>query len=295
MVTGSSYLLDVALINDTLGFAVGVIYQSSTAYNAAKWNGSAWTILNIPYYYQGQVYYTPIYSVLAFAPNDIWFESGVHWDGNQFNSFPPTIDFPSHVNRMWGTSSKDFYIVGNSGLLAHYNGNTWTKIASGITLDIRDLYGAQKAGTGSPEIYAAAGNPLISPEAGVIQITGMTAQAISVAGIGGGLNGLWFSPGQYYWVVGDGEWQKHPSLGDATWHSQTLSSYTIDAVNGNGTNDVFMCGAYGELLHFNGASWKSYQSKTGVSGPFTAMAVRGNTVMAVGEANGLAVITIGRR
>ena len=27
----------------------------------------------------------------------------------------------------------------------------------------------------------------------------------------------------------------------------------------NGLNDIIICGDFGELLHFNGVTWKSYQ------------------------------------
>ena len=129
-------MFDGAIIGDTV-WAVGEIYVGDTLYNAAMWDGRGWHILNIPYYYQNQAFYSPIYSVLAYSSSDIWFEAGIHWDGHQFNTLPLNIDFPSHANRMWGTSSSDFYIVGNTGLVAHKNGSTWTKIESGTTLDVQ--------------------------------------------------------------------------------------------------------------------------------------------------------------
>jgi hypothetical protein len=298
----SSMLNDVAIINDTLAYAVGLIYgYDSTGqvdqqpYNLAVWNGQNWKLQKVPYYYQGQAFYSSVNSIIAFSANDIWLEAGIHWDGHQFNSIPLNINFPSHVNRMWGTSSKDLYIVGNGGLIAHSNGSTWTQIPSGTTLDIRDIWGGENKTTGSMEIYATAGNPLIGPANGIIQISGTTAQAISTVGIGGGLNGLWFSPGRYYWIVGDGVWEKHPTLNAASWSMQPITRHTIDAVCGNGINDVFMCGAYGEFLHFNGVSRRSYQSEVGIPGAYFAIAVHGNTVIAVGEEPPYAVVLIGKR
>ncbi len=33
---------------------------------------------------------------------------------------------------IWGTSSKNFYVVGNNGNIAHYDGSKWTKIQSPV-------------------------------------------------------------------------------------------------------------------------------------------------------------------
>jgi hypothetical protein len=302
----SSALYDVAIINDTLAYAVGQMFLNDSTgqidqqpYNLATWDGTSWKIQKVPYYYQGQAFYGPIYSLEAFNANDIWFGIGnmIHWDGQSFNAveLPTSVWGPNRINKIWGLSTKNFYIVGDGGSIAHYNGTSWTKIESGTALEVRDIWGAQNVKTGNLEIYATAGDPAISPDRTVFQISGITAQAISTAGIFWALNGIWFSPGQYYWLVGDGTWEKHPTLSASSWSSQTLTSYTIDAVRGNATNDVFMCGAYGEFLHFNGVSWKSYISQTGMDGAYGGLAVHGNTVIAVGEEAPQAVILMGKR
>jgi hypothetical protein len=60
-------------------------------------------------------------------------------------------------------------------------------------------------------------------------------------------------------------------------------------------NDVFICGDFGEMLHYNGVSWKSYISQTGIDGAYLGLAVSGNTVIAVGEEPPQAIILMGRR
>lgn len=305
----SSALYDVAIINDTLAYAVGQMYINDSTglvdqqpYNLAIWNGQKWQLIRI--YFNtvcGQSNLTPYpaTAIFALSDTDIWIAGAgqvVRFNGHSQN--PPTcVESPTSfaINRLWGNNANSMYVVGDGGSIAHYNGNNWTKIESGTTLDVRDIWGAQNTNTSAWEIYATAGNPLISPDREIIQISGTTVQAILAQGIGGGLNGIWFSPEHYYWAVGDGTWEKHPTLTDAIWHSQTLTSYTIDAVRGNGINDVFMCGAYGEVLHFNGVSWKSYQTQTGIAGVYLGLAGPGNTVIAVGEEPPQAVVLIGKR
>ncbi len=296
--SGSCTLNDVAIINDTLAYAVGEIYQGGTPYNSAKWNGQTWSINQILYPYQGQQYYAQLHSVYIFSDTDIWVGSNqpMHWNGTSWQTFDLSASiWNGWIYKIWGSSSSDLYIVGGGGSIAHYNGTSWTQISSGTTLDVRDIWGGQNANTANLEIYATAGNPIVSTNCAILQISGTTAQAISTSGIYAGLNGMWFSPGQYYWIVGDGIWEKHPTLSASSWSSQALTQYLPEAVRGNALNDVFMCGAYGEMLHFNGVSWKSYISQTGINGAYLALSVKGNTVIAVGEVAPQAAILMGKR
>jgi len=149
---GSSILFDVAVIDENNIWAVGEIYTldslgnpDPTRFNAAVWSGNYWLIKRIPYYYQGQPFYNPIQSIFAFSENDIWFcgNGVIHWDGNNFVpiSIPISVWGSYQMNKVWGTSSSDLYILGNAGNIAHYNGINWEKIESGTTTDINDVWG----------------------------------------------------------------------------------------------------------------------------------------------------------
>ncbi|MGA8265449.1 MAG: hypothetical protein WB779_13480 [Ignavibacteriaceae bacterium] len=165
---GSSHLSDVAIIDENNIWAVGEIYMDDSTgnpdplrYNGAHWDGNGWTVIRIPYYYQGQPYYNPIQTVFAFGANDIWFAGNgvLHWDGSQYVPVPlPTnVWGQDQINKIWGSSSQDLYIVGNTGSIAHYNGSTWQKIESGTTTDIIDIWGVTN---NSPLIYCTASNIL---------------------------------------------------------------------------------------------------------------------------------------
>jgi hypothetical protein len=141
--TGSSCFYDVAIINDTLAYAVGEIYQDYTKdyqiYNAAKWNGKTWELMRINY--QGAP--PTIKTIFAFNENDIWFDTWFHWNGQMIQELPVDPVFNGvGVNKLWGTSSNDIYAVGNNGLIAHYDGRSWSKIESGTELQFLDIYGS---------------------------------------------------------------------------------------------------------------------------------------------------------
>ena len=303
MIGVTGLLRDVAIINDTLAYAVGEMYLNDSTgkidpilYNLATWNGNNWSIRRVPYYYQGQPFYSPIYSIFAFNSNDIWFEAGIHWNGQQSNSIPLSIDFPSHINKMWGTSSNDLYIVGNNGLLAHRNADgRWTKLSSGTTLPIADIWGARTL-LGQWEILAVAGDPLNSYDRRILRIEGSSVTTLSDNGINWALSGVWFLPGIHYYCVGSGVYEKR-SLNDPQWANGPLdiTTFYINAVRGTSANDVYAVGAYGEFLHYNGATWRSFKAQTGLQyGQYYSVAVSGDNIFAVGEESLQAVVVQGR-
>jgi hypothetical protein len=301
---GSSYLQDVAVINDTDAWAVGAIYLDSAdgapdpfPYNAVHWDGQKWTPLKVPYLYQGQPFYHPIEAVFALASNDVWFGGNglEHWDGKQFSNVDAVNPFWSgnSMQRIWASSDNDIYIVGSGGTIAHYASGTWTNIASGTDLYFNDIYGA------GGQILATCLTNYSSDNwgPGIFSIQGNTATRISTNPIQDGLYGIWFAANQHYYVADADIYQKQ-LLSDSAWSPLGLSG-TATGVRGNGTSDVFVVSASGDVLHWNGAGWKSFKAETGLSnGGYSSVAVNGNTVVGVGQNNvnfGQAVITMGIR
>lgn len=150
----SSTLYDVAIIDENNIWAVGEIYMNDSlgnpdpsCYNAVHWNGHNWELRRIMFYticgQQSRSSY-PAKSIFTFNENEIW----IAMDGDQIAQLENGIQVHTiclpwsfSINKMWGSSSNDLYVVGNNGNIAHYNGSQWTKIESGTTLDIYDIWG----------------------------------------------------------------------------------------------------------------------------------------------------------
>jgi hypothetical protein len=300
---GGSQLYDVAIINDSLAYAVGAIYLNDSTgqpdlfpYNLAMWNGISWKLQKIPYYYQGQTFYSSIHSIFVFNSNDIWFEAGIHWDGYQFNSIPSNIDFPSHVNKMWGTSSNDLYLVGNSGLIAHRDASgSWTKIESGTTLPINDIYGAYNPVSKQWEVLAVASDDVNKK---LLRIQGTSVSALPDDSLSNSLYGVWFVPCEKYYVVGAGIGFKN-SLDHFPWYvypSGVVTSYMSNGVRGNNVNDIFVTGSFFEIVHYNGSSWHNYKDVIPFAdGGVGRVAVKGNLMVTVGLSGQNAVAIVGKR
>jgi hypothetical protein len=309
----SSSFQDVAIINDSLALAVGQIFMYDSAgvvdpdsYCLAIWDGKTWQLKRL--YDRSDHLMTLLINIYVFNQSDIWFANGgvYRWDGKS-SQVSITYDrialiggqenFQS-VDKLWGTSSTDLYGVGNKGMITHFDGNAWQKIPSGIDFEISDIYGALDPNNGKQQILAVAyqDNP---PERGIISIQGNTSTQISPYPIEqiNEFFSLWFIPNQHYYVVGDGIYEKK-SLSDSLWKDNlfNITRHSTTKIRGNGLNDVFAVGSFGDCLHWNGESWKSYIAQTGLSyGSFTSVAIKGNLVIAVGGNNNQGVITIGRR
>ena len=262
-------------------------------------------MLKIPYYYQGIALYHALRCIFALNNNDIWFGGNglYHWDGNKFsqNDEFNNIWGPNEIEKIWANSDNNFYVVGDGGSIALHNASGWQKLQTGTTLQFTDIYGAQP-GLGFYQILAVC-TQNYPPGKGIFSIQGNTVSEISSDFNFPGytvppeLYGIWFVPNKHYYIVGDGIYEKN-SLSDSIWKNGPLdiTQKAVTAIRGNGLNDVFAVGAFGEVLHYNGKRWTSYINKTGLDdGSYAGLAVKGNLVVATGGNNPQAVILMGRR
>ncbi len=305
---GSCVLYDCAIISLENIWCVGEINIADTSingyttYNAVHWDGNEWELKRV--YFpsvcgQSSLTSFPAKTIFAFDDGQIWISStgdkiAIIEDGIQIDKF--CLPWSFSINKIWGTSSNNLYIVGNDGNIAHFQNGNWTRIISGTYLDFLDIYGATDPKTGEQQILAVCTRnyPLGN---GIYLIEGNTATEISSNPIEWELFGVWFIPRRHYYVLGSGIYEKK-FLSDSTWKNSPLdiTHYGTSGIRGNDLNDVFVAGSFGEFLHFNGVSWKSYINETGLSnGGYGKVAVKNNLVIAVGLNNGQAVIIVGRR
>jgi hypothetical protein len=296
---------DIAVLNDSLAYAVGEVYLNDTSgnldpilYNYAKWDGNNWKVKRLYYHFQTDSAIGPIYSIFAITENDVWFGFGnlVHWDGQLFQSFaiPPAIA-PPRANKIWGTSDNNLYVVGPDGHIVHFDGTQWELLQTGSTLQVFDIWGVKSEGGGQDQILAV-GSDGINKK--LLSIQGTSITSVTDSGLSASIFGVWFVPNQKYYVVGAGIGQKD-ILDNNLWsvyRPGVVTSYTSDGVRGNATNDVFVTGDFMEIVHFNGSTWYNYRNEIPyASGGFAKVAVKGNLVIAVGFNARQAIAAIGKR
>ena len=301
----SSIIRDVAIINENDIWAVGEIYMNDSTgkadllpYNAVHWNGQKWELMRIKY----KGLFWPISTIYAFDSNDIWFSAFEKYNGTDFIDLPiPDILKGWTVNRLWGTSSNDIYAVGTNGNIVHYDGTNWEKIESGTNLNIIDIWGDKNTFTDKTEIICGAYNQIPRSETDIIRINSdNTTEKLSQIGLGQSYAAVYFKAGLRYYLVGDGLYEK--TFKDSTrWFNlnsnRKITSNFMNAIRGNGLNNIIAVGAYGEVLLYNGIRWKSLKNdETSLSnGSYYSVAVKNRTVVAVGFDAAKVIILMGRR
>ena len=287
---GSSTLYDVAIIDENNIWAVGEIYTKDSytydslgkwidPYNAVHWNGSDWELIKIYYNYRGTPSWSPIRTIFAFANNDIWYSSGLHWNGKIFEQ-PDNGAFDGwEPNKMWGTSSSDLYAVGNNGNIARYDGKNWQKIESGTTLNIGDIWGMSD-GKGGYDKYLAADNFMIKLDS-KNQRTSFTIQQ------SGFINSLWAKTDHLIYTAGDGV----TLFKNSNWErTDNLELNLIFRIRGEDYNNVSGLSANRKIYHFNGYTWLGIATEP--NNTFIKVEITKKIIASVGWQGDKALITI---
>ena len=279
---GSSLLRDVAIIDKNNIWVVGEIYNDSTgqAYNAVHWDGQNWELKRIPYYYQGQPFYNPIQTLYAFANDDIWFGGNgiIHWDGNQYDPIPiPTnVWGPHQINKIWGTSSNSLYIVGNDGKIAQYQNGNWSRIESGTTTNINDIWGYYDSSANKPLILCAASSRYELGDYKLLSISGNIANEY-ITWPYTRLYGIWFNSPLKIYVVGSGA---YVYINNNLKALNLSTNFFLTSVKGNDLNDIYISTSDAQVYHYDGINWR--QAYNGIYGDYEGLDVKGNTIVLVG-------------
>jgi hypothetical protein len=295
---------DVAILSDNSIWAVGSLFFSDSSaypfYNIAHWNGSSWTFSCAADSIQGSPNPQEFYAISATSDSDIWASNWTpfHWNGATWGHGGAPKVVLSTMTKLFANATNNVYATGIQGTLDHYDGSNWQSINTGYTNDFTDVWGALNVATGSDEIYAlssvrnGAGRPLI------VGLKDTTLAPILAGGLPVYSFAVWFVPGERYYLAGKYVYSS-PNVQDTSlWYQHQAyvpANGLLYAMRGNDVNDLFAVGDSCTIEHFDGYEWKSYPELGNSSGRYNAVAVRGNTVVAVGNANGLAIATIGTR
>jgi hypothetical protein len=304
---GSCTFYDVAIINENYIIAVGTVFLTDSLgqpdpqpYGVAVWNGQIWELKKI--FHSTNIPVTPR-GIFVISPNEIYLAAGsiFRWDGisSTVQMVFSRLSLPNPnatIEKLWGSSNSSIYGVGNAGSIVFFNGTLWSRIESGTELNFHDIYGATDPKTGEQQILAVCSRNLPLGK-GIYRIQENTVVEISSAPIQWELYAVWFIPNRHYFVIGNGIYEKK-FLTDFLWKDNgfDITHYATTGIRGNGLNDVFIAGAFGEFLHFNGITWKSYINELGwFSGSYGGVAVKDNMVITVGYESAKAKILIGKK
>lgn len=296
----NSYLFDVAIISENNIWAVGEIRIADTSsigytkYNAVHWDGSEWTLRKIYYYGScSAVMYPELRAIWAFSGDNIALTNGgsIGWfDGDTVNlDCGMNSLLTGSINKIWGTSSDDLYVVGNNGNIVHYYGVIWQKIESGTDVDFLDVWG-----TPDGNIVWVSGRDLnktvlikIEDQEANIVFEEHYPWQIQKGKISGGISSIWTDNENYLYATTP--ITVYRCLSNTNGEGKEIYPYedylyggTI-RIRGTGVNNIFTSGSNSSILHYNGYSWKRYEQFYDVNTYLYSSDTKGNLFVAVGD------------
>ena len=274
----SGSLRDVQIIDENNIWVVGEIEVDDPdssfngtgreTFNTAHWNGIEWELILIDRVVDFD-------AIFAFNKNEIWFSDGCFiylYDGTSFTK-KWECDWetygPGQANAIWGSSSSDLYFVGRNGSIIHYDGTTFTKMASPTTQDLDGIVGIVDPETGAKRIWAYGWTDY--PNRGLLLQSDGTDWEV----IWDELN-PYFEDEQYVtptvwagieWFVSYSGGHDHSQV--SIHKNDNLIDYEIIHKDYNGfirdiggqySNDLFFVGYDANIFHYNGSTIKSFQS-----------------------------------
>jgi hypothetical protein len=261
---------DVWVFSKTDAWAVGEIFlrdsngniDNGTRYNASHWDGVKWTLMRIPYYYQGHQVYNPLYSIFAFGENDIWFGGNgvIHWNGQQYipAEIPSTVWGAFTINKLWGTSSNNLFLVGENGSIAQYANGTWTKMESHTTVDLWDIWGIDDTHVWATGLNSRDGHSVVLQYNGK-QWTTLYDSDTQPFQTKYQFSRVWTdNPSRIYLDGGSGLHIMNLNNFIISSQINTGQTYISYCLRGTRQNDIFDGGPAGEFSHGNGFSWYLY-------------------------------------
>ena len=319
--TRSTNLYGVAIIDEDDIWVAGSIHYDDTytfdslgnwiePYNAAHWNGQAWQPVRIrTRLWNTNTFLISTLEAIHHVENRLWVSTSgqlIEYDGNDWGNWTFLFDDLNDttfggIGNFWHISESAIYGAGRKGNVFFYDGSAWQKLNSPTTLPITDIFGRTDSESGETEIYCTASLEVFGQEKRLLQITGQQVKTINDKGLPFAIAGIWFSEDSGYYVVGDGIYYKENIQDTTAWVEivPDITPFYSAAIRGNHKNDIFITGAFGTVIHYNGKTWKNYRDRELPlmnDARFGSIDVKGNTVAAAGYVAGnRGCVIIGKR
>ncbi|MBV6511080.1 MAG: hypothetical protein FMNOHCHN_00559 [Ignavibacteriaceae bacterium] len=281
--------------NNVWGIGGVLLPEGSTGF--MKWDGVKWNrIPGIPELIKNGIF--------GFSSQEIWvvgngnynWGGAFFWNGTSFTEYKFDADKPEYadtiyaLNAVWGSAPDDVWAGGSEGTLIHWNGSNWKKVQSPTRLRISDIWGRS-----SNDIYAIGFSLLGKYE--LLQYDGLRWKLVTETmppASSYQLSTIWIDKSGGGVIAGSRGFMKNGNH----WELMAGSDFSrMTTVRGSGMNNIFACGQYGRLLHYNGESWFRIRDFEGGPPLFSmdAIAVFDSLVIIGGKSHSGVPVWIGRR
>jgi hypothetical protein len=159
------------------------------------------------------------------------------------------------IHSLHGASPDDVWAVGDSGVMLHFDGESWTPFPSVTSYSLLAVWAS------APDDVWAAGL-----DGALLHYDGEKWTGHS-AGHAPHLNGMWGTSANDIWAVG---WETILHYDGVDWSripSTALQGETVQGIWGFASNDVYAVGTHESIIHWDGDAWSPYMPGAAVA-PF---------------------------
>ena len=150
---------------------------------------------------------------------------------------------------VWGSRGKDVFVVGESGIILHFDGTTWVKQSSGSSNELRAVWG-----TGADNVYA------VGDKGTILHFDGKGWK--TQVGVGANLRSVWGSGPTNVFTVGKSG-KVYRSDGKS-WTSVQVKGVDgdLEDIWGTSNSNIFLLSynqsyGRGDVFHFDGKTWST--------------------------------------
>jgi hypothetical protein len=193
------------------------------------------------------------------------------------------------INKIWGTSGNDLYVVGNNGNIARYLNGTWSRIESGTDVDLKDVWG-----TPDGKVVWVCGKNLnksvlmkIENSQARIVFEDQPPWQVMPDKISGGLSSIWTHGKNFIYATTPVT--VYRCLSNTNGEGREIYPYddylyggTV-TIRGTGANNIITTGNNASVLHYNGVSWKRFEQLYDESTYLWSSDIRNGIIVSVGE------------
>lgn len=167
-----------------------------------------------------------------------------HFDGQSWSDvYKPNCSACGHLHAIWSRSASDVFAVGDTGVVLHYDGTTWSPQTSGSLQSLNAVFGVSSTGP----IFAVG-------DAGTILAYNGTAWQAQTSGTTQPLYAVWGSSPTDVFAAGANGTILH--FDGNAWSNQTSgTTKTLRGVWGSSKSSVYAVGYQTTILHFDGTNW----------------------------------------
>lgn len=187
------------------------------------------------------------------------------------------------LHGIWGSSAKDLYVVGDAGTILHNDGTAWTAMTSGSSQTLYSVWGSSES-----DVYAVGDSGLVLHYNGtnwtsvatatvevLPDVTGTATDVLAInatgtvisdsfvnyTATGVALRSIWGSSGSDIFVAGAAGSVLH--YDGSTWTPMaSVTGQVLNSIWGSSGSNVFAVGENGTIIHYNGSTWNTMTSGT---------------------------------